>query len=56
MLKIGGKFIQKGKFKATCPECLEVLKIKNNGEVEEIKCLKCGHIFIKANLKKNDNR
>jgi len=49
MLKIKGKFIQKGKFTATCPKCSETLTLENNGEVKEIKCSKCGYIFFKTN-------
>lgn len=47
-IKIGGKFIHNGTFKAECPKCKKIVEQNNKGEIKEIKC-ECGYAFLTTN-------
>ncbi len=47
-INIGEKFIQKGSFKASCPECKKDLDVQIKGELESVKC-SCGYVFLQSN-------
>ena len=51
VINIGGKFVNNGNIKITCPDCGKVVEKNANGEIKEIKC-ECGRLFLVTEYKK----